>query len=175
MANATERSRIAAFEVRVAAIAATDIAWFSGWLCADGSIKPGPPPAIKFTICDRDPLERFSDLFGNRVHGPFKPSGLGKQVRYEWKLSGAKSLVLLRRCLPHLSRRYRERAEQAMRHSPRDHNGRKLSPSEIISIRAVLSSGRHGVGRMLARKYGVTDALISAIKHGRTWTECVST
>ena len=45
-----------------------------------------------------------------------------------------------------------------------------LSPQIVTAIRAQLNGPRrHGLQRELARRYGVTDGVISAIKSGRTF------
>jgi hypothetical protein len=88
----------AAYKARIDALDETQIAWFAGWLCADGSIGIADSrgrPTLDFTICDRDPLEKMSELFGNSVGGPFAPSGLGTKPRLKWKISGWKACIIL--------------------------------------------------------------------------------
>lgn len=149
----------------------TDAAWLAGWLCADGSILPGPPPKIRWVICDRDVLERIAVLVGrNKVHGPYPPSGLGKKDRFEWAISGADALALGVRLKPWLSERYLARLAEANRcWQPKKHLGRVLTPADAEVIRNTPKS--YGSGRMLARRFGVSEGLIGHIRSGRVWGE----
>lgn len=170
----SQRSTAATHEeyaARVAAIDEATIAWFSGWLCADGCIAEHSDgrPTIKFTICDIDPLEKFAALFGNAVGGPWPPSGLGVKPRYSWIISGWKAAVILERVKPWLSERYTERAERVSQWEPRGHAGRKLTPADVAIIKAELKTGKHGIGRRLAERFGVSDAMISHIRKERMW------
>lgn len=163
-----------AFALRLAAIDEPTIAWFGGWLCADGSIKAGPEngrPCIRFVITDLDPLDKFATLFGNKVGGPHPPSGLGVKDRYEWQISGWRAAMILERVRPWLSTRYGERADVFADWAPRGHAGRLLDPEMVSTIKAALAAGGHGTGRRLAREYGVSEQLISAIRHGRCWVD----
>ena len=49
----------------------------------------------------------------------------------------------------------------------------KLSEADVISIRGELASGV--TGRLLAEKYGVTPAAISAIKLRKSWAHIPDT
>lgn len=151
-------------------ISEAKIAWFAGWLCADGSIKidKSGTPRIRFVICDKDPLDKFSEIFGNSVHGPYAPSGLGKKPRYEWTLAGMEAVKIIRLTYPWLSDRYREKADRALTYSILPHRGKKLNPDQVATIRMQLAQGKSGT--KLAAEYGVTDGLISAIKGGRIWS-----
>jgi len=172
--NATESRDMESFRQRLASIDETVIAWFSGWLSADGSVKISDQrgrPSIRFQICDRDPLDRFAEVFGNRVGGPF-PQGanaFGTRPVYEWKITGARAVLLLGRCLPWLSERYAARARSAMRYETSPHAGRKLTPDDVAEIKRELAVGVHGTGRRLAKRYGVSEGMISAIRSGRAW------
>jgi hypothetical protein len=173
--NHTERLRLNEFVRRLAEISDTDVAWFTGWLCADGSIRfvdKQVRPGIKFQICDRDPLERFSELFGGKVSRGCSPSqtGWGKKPCYYWCITGHFAVALLRRCLPWMSQRYAEKAQRAMNYKTKEHYGRKLSPDQVAEIKTELANGTHGVNRRMAIKFGVTDGMIANIKHGRAWT-----
>lgn len=161
----------AEFEERLDALGETWLAWFAGWLCADGSILDveGGRPRIRFTITDLDPLDQFSEQLGGAVNGPYPPSGLGVKNRYTWSISGWRAVAVLRRVRPWLSIRYGRRADALLGYESRDHYGQKLTPQDVESIRAALATGGHGTGRRLARQYGVSDAAISAIKSERIW------
>src|SRR5579859_3144771 len=130
------------FQALIDSISDTDMAWFGGWLSADGCILASSgngPVKIRFTICDKDPLEKFSNLFGNSVGGPLKPSGLGKTPRYDWQVSGMKARMLIVKVYPWLSDRYKRRADKALASwVPREHSGRKLTPDIVAAIKAEL-------------------------------------
>lgn len=166
-ARATEQER-KDYELRISQISKENIAWFGGWLCADGCITQiKESPKLKFTLCDKDPLYKFSALFGNSVHGPFAPSGFGKLKRYEWSISGWRAVVILNRCLLWLSFRYYRKAIKALENfKPRGHAGRTLNPEKVREIRA---SKGHGSGVEMAKKFGVSNATVSAIKNNRIW------
>lgn len=169
--NDTEHASVSKFRDRLSRLTEEQIAYFSGWLCADGCIlhdRESGCPRIKFTICDLDPLTLFSEWFGNSIWGPFKPSGLGKKQKYEWHIAGEKCRILIDRCRPWLSERYTERAARSSDYKVKA-KGRKINAEIVADIKARLASGKHGVGRELAKEYGVTSGLISAIKMGRTW------
>jgi len=44
-----------------------------------------------------------------------------------------------------------------------------LREGDVVSILEALRNGKHGIGRQLARKYGVAETTICAIKNGVTW------
>ena len=142
-----------------------ELAWFGGWVSADGTIL-AEGPTIKFAICDRDPLQKFADLFGNHVRGPFKPSGFGKQPRFEWSVRGRRAVWLIALIFPWLSDRYQNRATIALEaYQAQPHSrGRKLSIEQVDRIRSSNNSGRQ-----LAREFGISDSLVSAIRRGRAW------
>ena len=170
------RSQLREYEARISRIPEVDLAWFAGWLCADGSIKKADErnrPKLSFQICDRDPLEQMTRLFGGTVGGPFPPSGLGKLPRYSWSISGWKAVFILRRCLPWLSERCLEKANRALElfKIQRD-GGNKLSFEDVEEIRKKLQNG-YGSGRIIAKEFGVSVATISAIRSGRIWNEPV--
>lgn len=157
---------------RLDAIDEATFAWFAGWLCADGSIKAhsATSPKVSFTITDRDPLDRFAALFGNSVQGPIPPSGLGKKDRYHWQISGWRCVEILGIVEPWLSDRYRGRYQNVLRYWKPRERGHKLGADDVADIKRRLREGGHGIGATLAREYGVTSGMISAIKHERAWT-----
>jgi hypothetical protein len=154
---------------RLDGLEATELAWFAGWLCADGSIKNhgNGRASIVFQLTDRDPLERFAEMFGNEVKGPYAPTGLGRKPRYSWSIRGHKATAIIERIRPWLSRRYLERFE-ALDHAPRK-RGKVLTPADVADIKARL--GEWGAARRLAKQYGVSEGLVSAIKLGRVWSD----
>lgn len=170
--NTSELASFQLFATRLSRVTDTDIAWFAGWLCADGSIKVDKVagrPKLAFMICDRDPLDRFVRLFGNSVVGPFSPSGFGKRPRWSWQITGRKAVLLLARCRPWMSERYLERAEPVWKYKTREHSWRLLNPQSAAALRKALTTYKHGDGLRLAKKFGVSKATVSAIRHGRMW------
>lgn len=55
----------------------------------------------------------------------------------------------------------RPRGEQSPMH--------KLTLKEVLEIRDALKTGKHGIGKVLARRYGVSAMNISYIKRGKKW------
>lgn len=157
-----------AYQRRLDEIDEATFAWFGGWLSADGSILEPHPlrPRIRFVLTDRDPLDRFAELFGNTVGGPYPPSGLGVKDRYEWAVGGWQAVMILRRVRPWLSVRYTERAAKFERWVPKKIGRQVLTPSAVAEIR---STTGYGTGRRLARKFGVSEGLVSAVRLGRCW------
>lgn len=105
-------------KARLAQISDVDIAWFAGWLSADGCIAyhgKENTPQIQFKICDRDPLERFAELFGGYVGGPHSVKKHYKPT-YTWQFTGLKAAYILARCMPWLSLRYQKRAALALQY-----------------------------------------------------------
>lgn len=168
-------SKQEAYRSAVLAIPEDQIAWFSGWLCADGCITVDSTSRnkrfkLQFKICDQDPLHKFSAMFGGSVGGPVAPTGLGKKPTYNWSVQGWRAATILERCRPWLSDRYAARADAVMGgFSAKNHHGQKLTPAVVANIKAELAAGENGVSRRLAQRYGVSDGMISAIKSGRLW------
>jgi hypothetical protein len=44
-----------------------------------------------------------------------------------------------------------------------------LTNEQVRQIKLRLATGRHGIGRTLAREFGVSEHTISKIKHGQNW------
>jgi hypothetical protein len=165
---------VSEYQARIDAIDEPTMAWFAGWLCADGSIgfvDEHQRPRLSFALCDIDPLVRFSELFGNEIAGPLPASGLGKQPRYAWRVSGWKVPIILHRLMPWLSDRYTAKALKAIEYENRPPAYLKLNPTQVATIKAELAVGIHGVVKRLAQEFGVSKSLISAIKRGRIWSE----
>lgn len=51
------------------------------------------------------------------------------------------------------------------------HPSSKLTADQVSDIRRRLSSGQWGIGRALAKEYGVSSAIISKIKLGQAWKD----
>lgn len=66
----------------------------------------------------------------------------------------------------------RERKGRGGQLSGKDHlrPTAKLNDSDVHEIRTILSHDQtHGIGNWLAKKYGVSQAVISGIRHNRHW------
>ena len=50
---------------------------------------------------------------------------------------------------------------------------RKLTTEDVCNIRSELVTGGRGIGRALAKRYGVSTGMIGHIKKGRKWLEAV--
>lgn len=173
MLNVTQKNNYVNFLNKINNVSETDIAWFSGWLCADGSIKTdknGGAPSIRFVITDKDPLDKMAKLFGNTVHGPMKPNGLGKKMIYQWSIRGIKVKDILNKCYKYLSERYKHRANNALKYKPK-YRSFKLSKQDIIDIKKSFKNCKHGDLAKIAKKYNVSKAMISGIKSGRFWAK----
>lgn len=167
--NQKESRSLEEFKERLAKLSEEQIAWFSGWLCADGTILKTDTglPRVRFNISDKDPLDKFSELLGCKVHGPIKPSGLGKKPIWEWAVTGMKALMLLKRCEKWLSERYKMRFLACRQtNNPRS---KLLSNEDAKFIKSAVKTAKHGDLRRLARRFGVSEATISAIKAGRIY------
>lgn len=158
---------------KVATLGEARIAWFAGWVCADGSIGDagGGRPRIKFTLTDFDVLERFSQMFGNKPSPPYANTGLGHKPIADWQISGWRCLIILKAIEPWLSERYAMRMHLLDEWTPRAHCGQKVSPEEVAHIKWELAKGEWGAGRALATRYGVSSGMISSIKSGRSWAD----
>ena len=160
-----------------------EAAWFGAWLSADGSITlvPGsgnvrPRIRVQFKLTDEDVLLQLSAVaaeFGGQraVSGPHAPTGLGRKSTFHWALSGADAEALIERVWPWLSSRYQQRYTERRAQVPPQRRGRKLSLSDVQDVKCRLAEGGHGEARRLAREYGVSEGLISAIRHGRVWCD----
>jgi hypothetical protein len=171
MLHVTQKNEYANFLKKLKKVSDIDMAWFAGWLCADGSIKidkGGGTPTIKFVITDKDPLDRIAELLGNTVHGPMKPTGLGKKMTYSWSIRGIKVKDIINRCYKHLSNRYKEKADIALKYEPK-YRSFKLSRQDVIDIKKSLKNRKRGDLIKLVRKYNVSRALINGINSGKFW------
>ena len=148
------------------------IAWFSGWLCADGSIKieKNSVPAIVFKLTDKDPLLKFEKMFGVSVVGPLAPSGLGKKECYEWKIKGLIVCDILKRCKSWLSDRYLIKAEKALQYQPSNREF-KLTKKQVMEIKDRLQNYKRGDIKKLASEFNVSEGLICSIRKGRIWSD----
>jgi len=169
--SAAERE---AYISHVSDIPEVTIAWFTGWLCADGSIMRygGGLPRVRFAITDSDPLEKMAGIFGGNVSDPKEPSkhGFGVKKVYSWTISGEKAYHILRRCRPWMSERYAAKADAIFDSwTPRTDRGQKITAHDVANIKRAIADGQ--TGRSQAQFYGVSDGQISSIKLGRSWRD----
>lgn len=156
------------------------LAWLGGLFEGEGTISvpsKKAPIRLRIHMTDRDVLDRFRHgAKCGLVHGPFKPSGLGKKPVFAYTISGKKAYALAAALWGYLGARRREQVSRAFCAYAGLSPYRSLEPHQVAEIKDALSRGKHGVGRTLASRYGVSDGMISAIKHGRAWRSvCAST
>jgi NUMOD4 motif/HNH endonuclease len=68
----------------------------------------------------------------------------------------------------------KENGEDKARHktvSGENHPGAKFTNDQIREIRRRLATGKHGIVVQLSKEYGVTHAMISAIKNNKNWVD----
>jgi hypothetical protein len=162
----------------------SQIAWMAALYEGEGYVavpKPknaetrckGSPLRLRFKMCDRDVLERFQRYAGfGSLHGPFKPSGLGKKVTYEYIAQGAQAYALIVAFWPWLGVRRQGQVTTAIlawAGMKQTKDGRVITPNQAIEIKRRLVGGSHGIGRQLAREFGITPGMISHIKLGDAW------
>lgn len=160
-------------------------AWMAALYEGEGYVSPprsraegaSSPLRLRFKMCDRDVLVRFQQYAGGgNLSGPHKPSGLGKKDTFTLSIQGARAYALLVAFVPWLGLRRREQVCAALTkwESLRPTtDGRLINKSDASEIKRRLAIGGHGIGRVLAREYGISDAMVSRIKKGRAWT-CAS-
>jgi hypothetical protein len=51
------------------------------------------------------------------------------------------------------------------------HGRSKLTEADVTEIKKALSLGKRGIGQELAKRYGVAQSQITAIKTGKTWSK----
>lgn len=161
------------------------IAWMAGLFEGEGCIRrPISRTAnrgyysgfgLDISMTDLDVLEQFADFAGGgRIDGPLKPNGLGKKMYYKLRIRNNRAYFLLERMWPWLNERRKGQALKALMAwsvMGQTKHGCKIKPEDIPYIKEELRKGGHGVNRRLAREFGVTDAMISAIKKGRAWKD----
>ena len=153
-----------------------NIAWAAGLFEGEGSFSPRQNK-ICLTSTDRDVAARFMEVIGCGSLRARIPTAqqLGKKTQYTWTVSRQEhTQAILAAFWPWLGERRREKVKQfcahmATAHLRRLHLGEanykaKLSEEDVLFIRA--SSEK---GRVLARRFGVTETNISSIKRFQTW------
>lgn len=154
----------------------SQIAWMAALFEGEGHAAPpksrerrngkkGTSLRVRFKMCDRDVLERFQRYAGfGSLHGPFEPTGLGRKVTYEYVAQGAKAYALLVAFWPWLGARRQGQVAAAVK------TWGEMKQEQAVQIKERLATGVHGIGRLLAREYGITPGMISHIKRGTAWT-----
>lgn len=132
------------------------------------------PLRIRFTMCDRDVLERFQSYSnGGNLSGPHKPTGLGKKDTYKLTIQGYRAYELLSKFWAWLGTRRRSQITTAITKwgsMKPTCEGRSITRDDVTKIKEQLINGKHGINRLLARQYGISEQMISRIKTGRAWT-----
>lgn len=156
-------------------------AFIGAWLSSDGTIvqhtgaKRGITTysiRVKWCITDLDPLIKIRSIIGvNRNINTVPPSGFGKKDRHYLVYTGDLAMAIVWECWPWLSDRYKSRYTKFISNCTGRLAGKSLHINDVRDIKSRLKKGVRGVGRELALEYNVTDGMISAIKHGRSWSD----
>lgn len=149
-----------------------DLAWLAGLYEGEGCVLANPL-RIRISMTDEDTLRAFVARSGvGAVTGPRPATGLGKKPVWDYVVTGRKAYALLVAMLPWLGERRTagavEKIQAWMKRKPTT-AGVVLTVEDVREIRRQLESGGHGTARRLAREYGVSDGMVSAIRHGRVW------
>jgi hypothetical protein len=145
--------------------------WLAGLLEGEGSFLPGPPSApnsvrITLTMTDADVVARVAALWGVSYHEVRRElcHAMGWKPNFYTHLRGRPAVEMMRRLLPFMGVRRQGQIERALA-SYNPHLRCKLSPEQIVEIKARLAEGRkHGD---IARLYNVDRSTISHIKASR--------
>jgi hypothetical protein len=157
------------------------LAWLAGLFEGEGCIaapyrradnRKSSPLRIRIKMCDKDVLQKFKTLAGmGGVSGPYKPSGWGVKPTFDYVISGRKAYALAAMLWTYLGQRRKSQVRRAFRAYAKISSVRKLTYAQVEDIKRALHAGQHGINRQLAKKYGVTDGMISALKHNRLWKD----
>jgi hypothetical protein len=108
------------------------IAWAAGFFDGEGStyvvVQHGRYAYLNMTVSqvDREPLDRFVELLGGRVNGPYV-KGPQRSELYQWTLTGLpNTLRALHALWPYLTMAKRQQAVRAVR---------KLGPTRLVQLR----------------------------------------
>ena len=85
-----------------------------------------PSPVLSVQMSDEDVLRRFTSLVGGNCSGPsLRVNRKQQKPIWRWSLGGRKTIPLLTLFLPHLGKRRRAKAVQALRaaHKLQHHAG----------------------------------------------------
>mgnify|MGYP000906161457 CR=1 len=149
------------------------LAWMGGLYEGEGSVsipKKNSPFRLRIKSTDRDVLIRFQKYAKcGGTSGPFKASGLGKKDVWEFAVTGRRAFALAVALWSFLGARRRFQLKAALTAYAVMSPDRSLSRVQVREIKVALRAGRWGSGRALAKKFNVSEGLISAIKAGRIW------
>lgn len=131
--------------------------------------------SLQFAMTDLDVLETFQRMAGGGWLSPrpYDKGGLGKKPCWELRFTGRRAYALVIAMWPWMHERRRGQITKAVQRwllAVPTSAGIKITREQVGEIKRslALDSG-YGTSRRLAEKYGVSDALIGAIKHGRVW------
>lgn len=159
------------------------IAWAAGFFDGEGcwnadfDKKTGRARLkAKVTVCDKDYVFKLQTIVGGSVYGPLKPSGFGKLPRWQWGYSNSlDTIALFLAFKPFLGKRRTSRFEELFKKwaVPFGPAYDKLKRYEWYDIR-MADPKKYEDARRLAKKYGVTDQVISQILNSRLMTCYIS-
>lgn len=166
-----------------------DIAWLAGYLEGEGcfrihsSLRDRPnalgSPSVKVDATDEDIIRRAASIMGvNRIYTR-QPKMPRKKV-YTVEAHGQRALDIMTALLPYMGVRRSVAIKEVIRIAalrpggkPRgEANGQsKLSDAAVIEICQCAASGVKQV--VLARRFGVSQALISLVVRGSIWRHVI--
>jgi hypothetical protein len=96
----------------------TDWAWAAGLFEGEGSIYLiESRPAASLPNCDIEVVDRFADIVGGTVYGPYEPTAgqWGRQPRWVWRINGVDDcLAFVARVGLYLGTRRRSRGQEVL-------------------------------------------------------------
>jgi hypothetical protein len=158
-----------------------ELAWAAGLFEGEGSVslmlKASGRPSIQLclTTTDRDVIDRFALIVGaGKIYGPYIRPG-NRKPQYSWRAHGWK---LLRRLNEQwrgmLGGRRRAKFDKLLTAEPApyvqiNYKTRRLDRDQLLDVRRRLK--RRERQRSIAKLYSVSQATISKIKVGGTYSE----
>jgi hypothetical protein len=160
----------------------SDILWLAGYLEGEGCFRIGASgnrpnaigtPSVKVAT-DLDVAERVANLIGARV-GVYILRPPRKQA-YRAECFGAKAIAVMEAILPYMGERRSAKICEVIAIA----NGRpcrprgemksnsKLTNAKAVEIREMIKDGV--TQSKIARRFGVSQSLISLVKVGRGWS-----
>lgn len=93
-----------------------DIAWAAGLFEGEGTIfsADGGRPRLALCMTDKDVVDRFRDILGGTVSGPYREGQENRKLMYKWQEGKVGTVQsVLRQFWPYLGERRREQAALA--------------------------------------------------------------
>jgi hypothetical protein len=95
-----------------------DLYWLIGLLEGEGSFMKGSPSApnsvkVSIQMTDEDVIERVAKLFGRKYQKIYSKNALHKDS-YAVRITGTKAVDLMRKILPHMSKRRQEQITKSL-------------------------------------------------------------